>query len=541
MEIGAPAISFLIDTWEAHLTPPEAASMADRASRGWDNHMIYPAAELALSVLPHAAALNPTEIQRAILQCKEQSDKMLERSCIIVENAAKSGGVYPEVLFQVARYWNELYLRNTPLGGENDHDVSLDVHFDHNVNFGQFDVNTMEQQQQNAMMMAAAAAAAAAVVQGGPPPGQPSQGGPGMVVQGPPQMMGGPGQGPGQVLVTPPNTGPPGAAQGPYHQAAVAQMNAAMGITPPYGYSFQCQNIYTHHHSVPFGAHGQMHHPMYMGPQPPPPQFAQYPGGPNASHAAAVAAAVAQQQQQQQQQPPPHQFGPPAFQQMAPMPGQSYPQMAGGVGGANVVGGVGGRMPQGPPMGPNQMQQYYGPGNGAAAAAQQSQAQQQQQQAAAMAALRGQQPGVYPFVSGAGQVVAAAQAAAAPPTAPARQRHPHHFSPAQLRYLMAAYNVGMLAMETLARRVHDDRPQAKYARDPPYGEDVKWLLRVSKKLGTQYLHQYCMCAVNSIVSPFVLHDVAIEAAHYLARNNPTLVLQHLRSALAPLVTKCQQM
>lgn len=106
---------------------------------------------------------------------------------------------------------------------------------------------------------------------------------------------------------------------------------------------------------------------------------------------------------------------------------------------------------------------------------------------------------------------------------------------------MAAYNVGMLAMETLARRVHDDRPQAKYARDPPYGEDVKWLLRVSKKLGTQYLHQYCMCAVNSIVSPFVLHDVAIEAAHYLARNNPTLVLQHLRSALAPLVTKCQQM
>lgn len=140
---------------------------------------------------------------------------------------------------------------------------------------------------------------------------------------------------------------------------------------------------------------------------------------------------------------------------------------------------------------------------------------------------------VYPFVS-AGQ-------GPPPPAAPVRQRHPHQFSPAQLRYLMAAYNVGMLAMETLARRVHDDRPQAKYARDPPYGEDVKWLLRVSKKLGTQYLHQYCMCAVNSIVSPFVLHDVAIEAAHYLARNNPTLVLQHLRSALAPLVTKCQQM
>lgn len=129
---------------------------------------------------------------------------------------------------------------------------------------------------------------------------------------------------------------------------------------------------------------------------------------------------------------------------------------------------------------------------------------------------------------------------AAPPI-PTRQRHPLHYNQTQLRYLMAAYNVGMLAMETLARRVHDDRPQAKYARNPPYGEDVKWLLQVSKKLGTQYLHQFCVCAVNSIVSPFVLHDVAIESAHYLARNNPTLVMQHLRSALTPLVQKCQQM
>lgn len=36
---------------------------------------------------------------------------MLEKACITVENAAKGGGVYPEVLFQVAKYWYELYLR----------------------------------------------------------------------------------------------------------------------------------------------------------------------------------------------------------------------------------------------------------------------------------------------------------------------------------------------------------------------------------------------------------------------------------------------
>nr|CAD7406731.1 unnamed protein product [Timema poppensis] len=63
---------------------------------------------------------------------------------------------------------------------------------------------------------------------------------------------------------------------------------------------------------------------------------------------------------------------------------------------------------------------------------------------------------------------------------------------------------------------------------------------VSLLAGTQYLHQFCICAVNSIVSPFILHDVAIESAHYLSRNNPGLVMQHLRSALLPLVQKCQQ-
>jgi len=71
MEIGATAISFLMGTWEGHLTPPEAANIADRASRGRDTAIVTAAAELALSCLNHAHALNPNEIARAILQCKE--------------------------------------------------------------------------------------------------------------------------------------------------------------------------------------------------------------------------------------------------------------------------------------------------------------------------------------------------------------------------------------------------------------------------------------------------------------------------------------
>lgn len=450
MEIGAPAISFLIETWEGHLTPPEAAGMADRASRGWDNNMVYPAAELALSVLPHSAALNPNEIQRAILQCKEQSDQMLERACITVENAAKGGGVYPEVLFQVAHYWYELYLRNTP-NSEQDHDVN-DI--DHSVSLSALIESADAQMQQ-------------------PPPPQQAQN--------------------QQVVVT---TAPP-----PFQQGVTTL--APIGITPYAPYSF-CQGIY-HHHNLTYPPN-QMQ--MYISTAPPPQAYQPYPQGPP-----------------NQAGPPPNAYGvqPGAFQPM-----QAHPQVTQGGGYPGAPGGqqyAAVQMPVqvntgAPPPSQQLPPQYYG--QAMAIAPQQA----SQQQGNGMR----QQP--YPPFP---------QQAPPPPQPQVRQRHPHQFSPTQLRYLLAAYNVGMLAMETLARRVHDDRPQAKYARNPLYGEDVKWLLRISKKLGTQYLHQFCVCAVNSIVSPFVLHDVAIESAHYLGRNNHQLVMQHLRSALTPLVQKCQQM
>lgn len=69
------------------------------------------------------------------------------------------------------------------------------------------------------------------------------------------------------------------------------------------------------------------------------------------------------------------------------------------------------------------------------------------------------------------------------PTPPAAPLDLAFSNPGQINYLLAAYRVGMLAMETLARRVHDDRPQVKFSRNPPYGEDVKWLLGISMKLG----------------------------------------------------------
>lgn len=72
-------------------------------------HMVRAAAELALSVLPHAHALNYNEIQRAVLQCKEQSDAMLERACLTVEAAAKGNYLFVSYKYGVNKIVSVLF------------------------------------------------------------------------------------------------------------------------------------------------------------------------------------------------------------------------------------------------------------------------------------------------------------------------------------------------------------------------------------------------------------------------------------------------
>lgn len=128
--------------------------------------------------------------------------------------------------------------------------------------------------------------------------------------------------------------------------------------------------------------------------------------------------------------------------------------------------------------------------------------------------------------------------------------------------MTSAYRVGLLALDTLARRVHEPN-QAKYSRNPPFREDIQWLLRLSKKLGklftitsidyvwffkyifvlnfivgTNYTQQFCMTVTNSVVNPFILHDVAMEAALYMAHFNPSPTMC---PSLSPLVEKCHTM
>ncbi|XP_050312760.1 zinc finger SWIM domain-containing protein 8 homolog [Anthonomus grandis grandis] len=471
MEIGAAAISFLIDTWEGHLTPTEAASISDRASRGCDINMVSAAANLAISVLPHSHALNPNEIQRAILQCKEQSDDMLEHACLTVESAAKGGGVYPEVLFQVAKYWYELYIRHTP-GGEQLIDADLPVH-DSLIDPHAQLVALIEPP----VSGDGAATATPVVVTTAPPPYQHGAPPVGMYLS--------------HYNFLPAHpTGTPMGYAGPIPSLAPAAQHVHVQYQFPYPPP-QPGNQPMPPFPPPLAA------PAYAAL--PPPTTTQQMPFPNTP---TVAPQYTIQSTSQYAAPPP----PPASYVNATLPSQlqqppgavfsSPPPSAGGGGGAP------------PPL------QYFGPNAVPLQAPQGARGQH----------MFGQLP-----------------PGMAPPHPFIRPHRPQQLNQAQLRYLLTAYRVGMLAMDTLARRVHDDRPQAKYARNPPYGEDVKWLLRISKNLSTHHLHHFCVCAVNSIVSPFVLHDVAIEAAQHLSRNNPGLVMQHLRTALMPLVNKCQQM
>ena len=78
----------------------------------------------------------------------------------------------------------------------------------------------------------------------------------------------------------------------------------------------------------------------------------------------------------------------------------------------------------------------------------------------------------------------------------------NQLTPTQLNFLLAAYRVGIVALETLGRRAHDDRPQARYSRNPPYGEDVKWLLSVAKKLGNSSSN-------HELVNIIIIHCIII--------------------------------
>uniref|UniRef100_A0A4W6C356 Zinc finger, SWIM-type containing 8 n=1 Tax=Lates calcarifer TaxID=8187 RepID=A0A4W6C356_LATCA len=451
MEIGSAALNILVECWDGHLTPPEVASLADRASRARDPNMVRAAAELALSCLPHAHALNPNEIQRALVQCKEQDNVMLEKACMAVEEAAKGGGVYPEVLFEVAHQWYWLYEQSVGGGSGQQRETS-----------GRCGAN----------------------------------GGSG---RRPPESSCG-------VLDSGANMDSPGVATVTASVTAAAVVPViSVGSTIYQSHAMTGQAI-AHPHSQ--GLHPyttiQAHLPTVCTPQ--------YLGHPL------------------QHVPRPTVF---------PVSGAAYPQ------GMHPA-FIGAQYPFSVATGP------------------------QPPMAATAVTFPGvpvpsmTQIAVHPYHTEtglplsttvavgsvhAGPTIQAIQGASLPslstqpgslvstPFPAEDEQHSQPISQQGLHYLHSAYRVGMLALEMLGRRAHNDHPN-NFSRSPPYTEDVKWLLGLAARLGVNYVYQFCVGAAKGVLSPFVLQEIIMEA---LQRLNPAHIHAHLRTpAFHQLVQRCQQ-
>ncbi|XP_054651389.1 zinc finger SWIM domain-containing protein 8 isoform X1 [Dunckerocampus dactyliophorus] len=447
MEIGSAALNILVECWDGHLTPPEVASLADRASRARDPNMVRAAAELALSCLPHAHALNPNEIQRALVQCKEQDNMMLEKACMAVEEAAKGGGVYPEVLFEVAHQWYWLYEqsfvgalsqhRETPErcganGGINRRPPESSC--------GVFDGGPSVESTGVAVTGSVTAAAVVPVISVGSTLYQPH----GMS---------------GQAMAHP----------HALHPYATIQAHVPAVCTPQYlGHPLQ-------HAPRPAvfpmagGAYPQGMHPAFIG--------AQYPfsvaTGPQPSIAATAVTFPA-----------------------IPVPSMtqiSYPYHAETSLPISTTVAVG-SIHAGSTI--------------------------QAIQGTSLTSLSSQPS---PLIS--------------TPFPVEEDQHSQPISQQGLHYLHSAYRVGMLALEMLGRRAHNDHPN-NFSRSPPYTEDVKWLLGLAARLGVNYVYQFCVGAAKGVLSPFVLQEIIMEA---LQRLNPAHIHAHLRTpAFHQLVQRCHQ-
>ncbi|XP_023281501.1 zinc finger SWIM domain-containing protein 8 isoform X3 [Seriola lalandi dorsalis] len=450
MEIGSAALNILVECWDGHLTPPEVASLADRASRARDPNMVRAAAELALSCLPHAHALNPNEIQRALVQCKEQDNVMLEKACMAVEEAAKGGGVYPEVLFEVAHQWYWLYEQSVGGGSGQQRETSgrcganggsgrrppeSSCVLDSGANMESTGVATV-----TASVTAAAVVPVISV---------------GSTIYQSHTM-------PGQAMAHPHSQG--------LHPYTTIQAHLPTVCTPQYlGHPLQHVPRPTVF-PVSGAAYPQGMHPAFIG--------AQYPfsvaAGPQPPMAATAVTFPG--------------VPVPSMTQIAVHPYHTETGLP--LSTTVAVGSV-----------------HAGPTIQAI-------------QGASLPSLSSQP----------GSLVST-------PFPVEDEQHSQPISQQGLHYLHSAYRVGMLALEMLGRRAHNDHPN-NFSRSPPYTEDVKWLLGLAARLGVNYVYQFCVGAAKGVLSPFVLQEIIMEA---LQRLNPAHIHAHLRTpAFHQLVQRCQQ-
>uniref|UniRef100_A0A183FG41 Exocyst complex component 7 n=1 Tax=Heligmosomoides polygyrus TaxID=6339 RepID=A0A183FG41_HELPZ len=107
-ELGLMAIEVVRETWPTHLTPSEAAGLADKAGQSRDPAVVEEAARLALSVLPYAYTLSAAETQRALLQCREQGSALLENACRAIEEPTSHAQQQQQYYYQTPPYAEDI-------------------------------------------------------------------------------------------------------------------------------------------------------------------------------------------------------------------------------------------------------------------------------------------------------------------------------------------------------------------------------------------------------------------------------------------------
>nr|XP_027202504.1 zinc finger SWIM domain-containing protein 8-like [Dermatophagoides pteronyssinus] len=689
MEIGHQAIEFLIDTWEGHLTPSEVASLADRASRSQESLMIKAAGELALSCLPHAHALTPSEIQRALIQCKEQNKQMLERAILSVEQAAQGGGVYPEVLFDVARKWFQLYIdekaiqifkTKQEMNINNNDTNNNDNNGDNNNDDVDDEYCTLDNNDlQSSSSINLQTSTTTTTTNTNFDPSRPDilhickakqeffdsidlykQRRDLFRIPEPENIMSSPSRyyPMHYYHFNNNNNNNPMIDQSAYyyhnhnHHHHHYQSSPATSLFP------NGQNIYS---SIPDmnnpylfynpsqqqqqlnnNNNVQQSNPManYYQPNPAILYDAQRGYHQNPSSSSTYQTTLIGQNynpiQQQQQcnnnnnnraQYYPLLSNTPLLSSPIVVNSSSSSSSSSGLTSINPVNngtnqGSSNIGSNGINVGVGSSSMFQSNGNYFYPIANNSQQQQQQQPLPfnippppppslhyitpagnilpypfissftpiqrfmppnLMASQENMRQNFKVFVDHLAQYQPSSSSSSSssstntntntnitngntssnqmngiPIHNHSNHHHHHHHSvgqqqqqqqtnnlcPKELTYLHAAYRVGMLAMEALARRVNDDRPQAKYARNPSYGEDVRWLLSIAKKLGTQYVQEYCLCALSAISSPFVLKDIIFDSNIWIYGNqyNNTAYVHTIRShIITPLIHKCQMM
>uniref|UniRef100_H2Y5Y3 SWIM-type domain-containing protein n=1 Tax=Ciona savignyi TaxID=51511 RepID=H2Y5Y3_CIOSA len=491
MEIGSAALHILVDSWEGHLTPPETASLADRASRGRDSTTVRRAAELALSVLPHAHALNPNEIQRALLQCREQGAPMLEKACHAVEQAGRGGGVYPEVLFDVARQWEWIHrtvihvnevarpaANNIPVSSNNSiaaapaasqYSTSKPSFLNDAISITFSGIPFLMYILRNAKQFLCQTYKLLSLPAQKHPYTNNSC----------------------TTAIPMANLPPHTVAHNVSGQSIPVSVS---GVVLPGGGVITIQ---VHQHATTHFLMSQsvilipsICHPasLFRGFAPTlmDPQLSGVNAGiPQMPHYAAV-----------------HIHPAPAI-NLVSFPMMKHP-------GKHTH-------PHVPMPASNLHALQYHPSRGPFLHDPHHHHHQLHHQNTPQLPIPGINMHANPLST---QIFSLAKT--------------------KIFQLQSAFRVGMLAMDLLTKRT-EDRPNNKYARNPPYASDVKWLLKLSVKLGVQYVQQFCLTAVGGVSSPFVLQDIALETAKYLSENNNQQVTLFVFPFLHPILSKCLQM